>query len=145
MAAFQRNSCLLYSLIRFIADKNEYINYNTLEPLPILTQHLMALSQECPNIMHRHEVFFAGEDGAARKAKFLSNPRVVTALQTYTDNFLTDKPGPMLPPPEWVDLSPGPNSELNALYKERSRSRKSRKSRKSWKSRKQTRKQLKRK
>jgi len=141
MAASQRNSCLLYSLLRFVADEKVFVDYNTLEPLPILTQHLMALSQACPDIMYRHEVFFAGDEGAARKATFLAHPRVVTALQTYTDRFLKAKLGNMPPPPEWVDISPGSNSELNAIFS-KSRSRKIRKSRKQ---RKQTRKQLRRK
>jgi hypothetical protein len=139
MAPSQRNSCLLYSLLRFVVDEKIYVDYETLEPLPILTAHLMALSTACPDIMYRHEIYFAGKDGAARKATFLSNPRVVTALQTYTDKFLRDTPSIMPPPPEWVDLSPEPNSELNAIFNQRSRSRKSRKQRK------QTRKQLKRK
>lgn len=138
MVAFHRNSCLLYSLLRFVADEKVFVDYNTLEPLPILTQHLMALSEACPNIMYRHEVFFAGEDGAARKATFLAHPRVVTALQTYTDRFLKAKLDKIPDPPEWVDISPGSNSELNTIFSQRSRSRKSRKQRKQ---RKQTRKQ----
>ena len=137
MALSQRNSCLLYSLIRFIADEKKYINYNTLEPLPIITEHLIALSKICPDIMYRHEFFFVGEEGAARKATFLAHPRVVLAKKNYIAKFLTVKPGPMPPLPEWVDLSPGTNSELNVLVQERSRSRKSRKQRKQRKTRKQ--------
>jgi len=139
MPASQRNSCLLYSLLRFIADEKVFIDYDTLEPLPIITNHLMSLAQTCgPSTVYHHEILFAGPEGEEKKKAFINHPRMKVALQNYVDKFLKDKPvGPIPPPPAWIDISPGSNSELNALFSQRSRSRKQRKQQKQTRKQKQ--------
>ena len=126
------DECLVYTMVRILAEKKFFINLNTLEPLPIITEHLKILADICgPLANYNYEIRFTGPQAETNKIKFMSHPRMKVALQNYVDNYLKDKPaGPMPPPPAWIDLSPGSDSELNALFSQRSRSRKQRKQRK---------------
>ena len=128
-------------MVRILQEEKVFINLDTMEPLPIITEHLRILADSCgPLANNDYEKRFTGPNAEANKVKFMSHPRMKVALQNYIDGYLKDRPaGPMPPPPEWIDLSPGSNSVLNKLFQERSRSRKQRKNRK------QTRKQLRRK
>ena len=143
--------CIIYSILRIMDDKKEFIDYDTLETLPIITKHLMESSQNCPDVMYKHEAFFSGPDAEAKKVAFMTKPlfkdKEITPfdiMQKYIDTYLRDKPGPMPSLPEWEKLIPeNPMSfeAMDALYnsekKERRRTRKQRKNRK------QTRKQQK--
>jgi len=125
------DECLVYTMLRIIAEEKIYINFETLKPFPVITEHLRILADSCgPLANYDYEKRFTGPKGEANKLKFMSHPRMTVALQNYTDRFLKVRPSIMPQPPAWVDLSPGPNSELNALFQERSRSRKQRKERK---------------
>jgi len=134
------DECLVYTMVRILAEEKVFDNLDTLEPLPIITQHLRILKNTCgPLANHDYEIRFTGPEAEAKKVKFMSHPRMKVALQNYIDGYLNKPAGNMPPPPAWVDLSPGSNSVLNSLFNQRSRSRKERKERK------QTRKQQKQK
>lgn len=143
--------CIIYSILRIMADTKVFVDYDTLETLPIITKHLMESSQACPDVIYKHEFHFSGPDAEAKKVAFMKKPlfkdKEITPfdiMQNYIDKFLRDKPGPMPSLPEWeysipeIPMSP---EAMDALYnsekKERKRTRKQRKSRK------QTRKQIK--
>ena len=143
--------CIIYSILRIMDDKKEFIDYDTLETLPIITKHLMESSQNCPDVIYKHEAFFSGPDAEAKKVKFMTSPlfkdKEITPFdikQKYIDTYLRDKPGPMPSLPEWEDSIPeNPMSfeAMDALYnsekKERKRTRKQRKSRKQTRKQKQ--------
>ena len=143
-------ACILYSLIRILADEKVFVDYDTLQPLPIITQHLMETSNACPDVVMKHELHFSGPDSEAKKVAFMSKPMIRNAMQNYIDMFLRDKPGPMPSLPKWEDSIPEipmSSEAMDALYysekKERKRTRKQQKSRKQ--TRKQQKKQIKRK
>jgi hypothetical protein len=140
-----------------MADEKVFVDYDTLETLPIITKHLMESSQNCPDVMYKHEFHFSGPDAEAKKVAFMKQPlfkdKTTTPfdiMQNYINKFLRDKPSPMPSLPEWensipeIPMSP---SALDAIYnsekKERKRTRKQQKSRKQ--TRKQQKKQIKRK
>ena len=134
-------------------DTKVFVDYDTLETLPIITKHLMESSQACPDVIYKHEAFFSGPDAEAKKVAFMTKPlfkdKEITPfdiMQKYIDTYLRDKPGPMPPLPEWeysIPEIPLSFEAMDALYnsekKERRRTRKQRKNRK------QTRKQNRRK
>jgi len=136
--------CIIYSVLRFMADEKVYVDYDTLETLPIITQHLMESSQACPDIMYKHEFYFSGPNKEAKKDAFMKQPlfkdKTITPFdikQKYIDKFLTDKPSPFPSPPKWEELvpeNPMSSAALDAIYnsekKERKRTRKQRKNRK---------------
>ena len=134
-------------------DPKVLIDYDTLETLPIITKHLIESSQNCPDVIYKHEAFFSGPDAEAKKVAFMTKPlfkdKEITPfdiMQKYIDTYLRDKPGPMPSLPEWeysIPETPLSFEAMDALYnsekKERRRTRKQRKNRK------QTRKQNRRK
>ena len=134
-------------------DTKVFVDYDTLETLPIITKHLMESSQACPDVIYKHEAFFSGPDAEAKKVAFMTKPlfkdKEITPfdiMQKYIDTYLRDKPGPMPSLPEWeysIPEIPLSFEAMDALYnsekKERRRTRKQRKNRK------QTRKQNRRK
>ena len=143
--------CIIYSILRIMDDPKVFIDYDTLETLPIITKHLMESSQNCPDVIYKHEAFFSGPDAEAKKVKFMTSPlfkdKEITPFdikQKYIDTYLRDKPGPMPSLPEWEDSIPeNPMSfeAMDALYnsekKERKRTRKQRKSQKQTRKQKQ--------
>ena len=145
--------CIIYSILRIMDDTKVFVDYDTLETLPIITKHLMESSQACPDVIYKHEAFFSGPDAEAKKVAFMTKPlfkdKEITPfdiMQKYIDTYLRDKPGPMPSLPEWeysIPEIPLSFEAMDALYnsekKERRRTRKQRKSRK------QTRKQNRRK
>jgi hypothetical protein len=149
--------CIIYSILRIMADEKVFVDYDTLETLPIITKHLMESSQACPDVMYKHEFHFSGPDAEAKKVAFMQKPlfkdktiRPFDIMQTYIDTYLRDKPGPKPSLPEWEALipeNPMSSAALEALYnsekKDRKRTRKQQKSRKQ--TRKQQKKQIKRK
>ena len=134
-------------------DTKVFVDYDTLETLPIITKHLMESSKNCPDVIYKHEAFFSGPDAEAKKVAFMTKPlfkdKEITPfdiMQKYIDTYLRDKPGPMPSLPEWeysIPEIPLSFEAMDALYnsekKERRRTRKQRKNRK------QTRKQNRRK
>ena len=134
-------------------DTKVFVDYDTLETLPIITKHLMESSQACPDVIYKHEAFFSGPDAEAKKVAIMTKPlfkdKEITPfdiMQKYIDTYLRDKPGPMPSLPEWeysIPEIPLSFEAMDALYnsekKERRRTRKQRKNRK------QTRKQNRRK
>ena len=145
--------CIIYSILRIMDDTKVFVDYDTLETLPIITKHLMESFQNCPDVMYKHEAFFSGPDAEAKKVKFMTSPlfkdKEITPfniMQKYIDTYLRDKPGPIPSLPEWeysipeIPMSPEAWDALyNSEKKERKRTRKQRKNRK------QTRKQNRRK
>ena len=145
--------CIIYSILRIMDDTKVFVDYDTLETLPIITKHLMESSQACPDVIYKHEAFFSGPDAEAKKVAFMTKPlfkdKEITPfdiMQKYIDTYLRDKPGPMPSLPEWeysIPEIPLSFEAMDALYnsekKERRRTRKQRKNRK------QTRKQNRRK
>jgi hypothetical protein len=132
-------------MIRILADEKIFVDYDTLETLPIMTQHLIDTSQRCPEVIMKHELHFSGPDAEAKKVAFMSKPLIKDIMQKYIDTYLRDKPGPMPSLPKWEELlpeNPMSPSALDALYNSEKKER-SRKSRKQRKQRKQTRKQQK--
>ena len=132
-----------------MADEKVYVDYDTLETLPIITKHLMESSQNCPDVMYKHEFHFSGPDAEAKKVAFMQKPlfkdKPITPfdiMQKYIDTYLRDKPGPMPSLPEWEALipeNPMSSAAMDALYYSEKKERK--RTRKQQKSRKQTRKQ----
>ena len=145
--------CIIYSILRIMDDTKVFVDYDTLETLPIITKHLMESSQACPDVIYKHEAFFSGPDAEAKKVAFMTKPlfkdKEITPfdiMQKYIDTYLRDKPGPMPSLPEWeysIPEIPLSFEAMDAVYnsekKERRRTRKQRKNRK------QTRKQNRRK
>lgn len=119
------DECLVYTMVRILAEEKIFIDLDTMEPLPVIKEHLNILSNTCgPLANYDYELRFSGPQAEAKKLKFMSHPRMKLALQNYVDRYLKDRPaGPMLPPPAWIDLSPGSNSVLNTIFNQRSRSR----------------------
>ena len=135
-------SCIFYSMIRILADEKIFVDYDTLETLPIMTQHLIDTSQRCPEVIMKHELHFSGPDSEAKKVAFMSKPLIKDIMQKYIDTYLRDKPGPMPSLPKWEELipeNPMSSAALDALYNSEKKERK--RTRKQQKSRKQTRKQ----
>ena len=141
--------CIMYSVLRIMADEKVFVDYDTLETLPIITKHLMESSQACPDVMYKHEFHFSGPDAEAKKVAFMKQPlfkdETLTPfdiMQNYIDKFLRDKPSPMPSLPEWEELvpeNPMSSAALDAIYNSEKKERK--RTRKQQKSRKQTRKQ----
>ena len=141
--------CIIYSVLRIMADEKVFVDYDTLETLPIITKHLMESSQACPDVMYKHEFHFSGPDKEAKKVAFMTKPifkdKPLTPfdiMQKYIDTFLRDKPGPMPSLPEWEALipeNPMSSAAIDAIYNSEKKERK--RTRKQQKSRKQTRKQ----
>jgi hypothetical protein len=133
------DECLVYTMVRILAEEKVFVNFDTLEPLPIITEHLRILENTCgPLANYDYGIRFTGPQAEANKVKFMSHPRMKVALQNYIDRYLKDRPaGNMPPPPAWIDISPGSNSELNALFSQRLRSRKQRKQQKQTRKQKQ--------
>jgi len=141
--------CIIYSVLRIMADEKVFVDYDTLETLPIITKHLMESSQNCPDVIYKHESFFSGPDAEAKKVAFMQKPlfkdKTVTPfdiMQKYIDTYLRDKPGPMPSLPKWEDSIPEipmSSEAMDALYYSEKKERK--RTRKQQKSRKQTRKQ----
>jgi hypothetical protein len=137
-------SCIFYSMIRILADEKIFVDYDTLETLPIMTQHLIETSQRCPGVIMKHELHFSGPDAEAKKVAFMSKPLIKDIMQKYIDTYLRDKPSPMPALPEWEELipeNPMSSAAIDALYnsekKERKRTRKQRKQRKQTRKQKQ--------
>ena len=143
--------CIIYSVLRIMADEKVFVDYDTLETLPIITKHLMESSQNCPDVIYKHESFFSGPDAEAKKVAFMQKPlfkdKTVTPfdiMQKYIDTYLRDKPGPMPSLPKWEDSIPEipmSSEAMDALYYSEKKERKRTRKRKQQKSRKQTRKQ----
>lgn len=141
--------CIIYSVLRIMADEKVFVDYDTLETLPIITKHLMESSQNCPDVIYKHESFFSGPDAEAKKVAFMQKPlfkdKTVTPfdiMQKYIDTYLRDKPGPKPSLPEWEALipeNPMSSAAMEALFNSEKKERK--RTRKQQKSRKQTRKQ----
>ena len=139
------NACIIYTMLSILADEKVFVDYDTLETLPIITQHLMESSKACPDIIYKHEFHFSGPDAEAKKVAYMSKPIIKNLMQNYIDTFLRDKPSPMPSLPKWEESIPEilmSSSALDALYNSEKKER-SRKSRKQRKQRKQTRKQQK--
>ena len=132
-----------------MADEKVFVDYDTLETLPIITKHLMESSQNCPDVVYKHEFHFSGPDAEAKKVAFMTKPifkdKPLTPfdiMQKYIDTYLRDKPGPKPSLPEWEALipeNPMSSAAMDALYNSEKKERK--RTRKQQKSRKQTRKQ----
>jgi len=141
--------CIIYSVLRIMADEKVFVDYDTLETLPIITKHLMESSQNCPDVVYKHEFHFSGPDAEAKKVAFMTKPifkdKPLTPfdiMQKYIDTYLRDKPGPKPSLPEWEALipeNPMSSAAMDALYNSEKKERK--RTRKQQKSRKQTRKQ----
>ena len=139
--------CIMYSILRIMADEKVFVDYDTLETLPIITKHLLESFQACPDVMYKHEYYFSGPNAEAKKVAFLKQPlfkdKPITPfdiMQNYIDTYLRDKPGPMPSLPKWEELipeNPMSSAAIDAIYN----SEKKERSRKSRKQRKQTRKQ----
>ena len=132
-----------------MADEKVFVDYDTLETLPIITKHLMESFLACPDVMYKHEFHFSGPDAEAKKVAFMQKPlfkdktiRPFDIMQTYIDTYLRDKPGPMPSLPEWEELipeNPMSSAAMDAINNSEKKERK--RTRKQQKSRKQTRKQ----
>ena len=141
--------CIMYSVLRIMADEKVFVDYDTLETLPIITKHLMESSQACPDVIYKHESFFSGPDKEAKKVAFMTKPifkdKPLTPfdiMQKYIDTFLRYKPSNMPSPPKWDPLVPENPMSLAAMEVLFNSEKKERKrTRKQHKSRKQTRKQ----
>jgi len=146
-------ACILYSVLRIMADEKVLVDQDTLETLPIITKHLMESSQACPDVIYKHEFHFSGPDKEAKKVAFMTKPifkdKPLTPfdiMQKYIDTFLRYKPSNMPSPPKWEPLvpeNPMSSAAMEALFnsekKERTRTRKQQKSRKQTRKQKQVR------
>jgi hypothetical protein len=142
-------ACILYSVLRIMADEKVLVNPDTLETLPIITKHLMESSQACPDVMYKHEFHFSGPDAEAKKVAFMKQPifkdKTLTPfdiMEKYIDKFLRDPPSPFPSLPKWEALvpeNPMSSAAMEALFNSEKKERK--RTRKQQKSRKQTRKQ----
>ncbi len=137
-------------MLRILADEKVFVDYDTLETLPIITEHLYSSARACPGIIEKHELHFFGPNAEARKVAFMSTPLIKSVLERYINLYLRDKPSSMPSPPKWEALipeNPMSSAAMDALYysekKERKRTRKQQKSRKQ--TRKQQKQQVKRK
>ena len=124
--------CSVYFMLRILKDEGVFNDPDTLQPYPIMEEHINTYKDRCPLGEARYTTEY--KDSPENKAKFIGDPAVQRAIKKYFDMFIAAPAGPMPPPPTWEDLSP--NEAGAASGGRRRKTRRGRKGAKGRKSRK---------
>lgn len=124
--------CSVYFMLRILKDEGIFNDPDTLQPYPIMEEHINTYKDRCPLGEARYTIEYVNNPN--NKIKFLADENVQRAIKKYFDMFIAAPAGPMPPPPTWEDLSP--NEAGAASGGRRRKTRRGRKGRKGRKSRK---------
>lgn len=124
--------CSVYFMLRILKDEGFFNDPDTLQPYPIMEEHINTYKDRCPLGEARYTIEYVNNPN--NKIKFLADENVQRAIKKYFDMFIAAPAGPMPPPPTWEDLSP--NEAGAASGGRRRKTRRGRKGRKGRKSRK---------
>jgi len=130
------NRCVLYSVLRIAADEGIFFDpEDPRKPMPIVTQHLAELINQCPVAKINYNLKFNGKEDSKRL--FISQPGFHQIIKEYYKKFINPPPGPTPTLPAWENITPLPTDLLPAFnnlpksaQKERTRKQKQRKQRK---------------
>lgn len=114
-------ACLIYATLKIIEQEKVFNDPETLKPYPIMTQHIKHHAEKCPRIETHYDLVFKNNE--AKRAEFLSKPRVQAFIKKYYSDFITPTGAPP-PIPQYIPATPEELSSLNKILKGRSRSRK---------------------
>ena len=124
--------CSVYFMLRILKDEGIFNDPDTLQPYPIMEEHINTYKDRCPLGEARYTIEYVNNPN--NKIKFLADENVQRAIKKYFDMFIAAPAVPMPPPPTWEDLSP--NEAGAASGGRRRKTRRGRKGRKGRKSRK---------
>ena len=127
--------CSVYFMLRILKDEGFFNDPDTLQPYPIMEEHINTYKDRCPLGEARYTIEYVNNPN--NKIKFLADENVQRAIKKYFDMFIAAPAGPMPPPPTWEDLSPNEAGAASGGRRRKTRrGRKGRKVRKALKSRK---------
>ena len=127
--------CSVYFMLRILKDEGIFNDPDTLQPYPIMEEHINTYKDRCPLGEARYTIEYVNNPN--NKIKFLADENVQRAIKKYFDMFIAAPAGPMPPPPTWEDLSPNEAGAASGGRRRKTRrGRKGRKVRKALKSRK---------
>lgn len=127
--------CSVYFMLRILKDEGVFNDPDTLQPYPIMEEHINTYKDRCPLGEARYTIEYVNNPN--NKIKFLADENVQRAIKKYFDMFIAAPAGPMPPPPTWEDLSPNEAGAASGGRRRKTRrGRKGRKVRKALKSRK---------
>ena len=96
--------CSVYFMLRILKDEGIFNDPDTLQPYPIMEEHINTYKDRCPLGEARYTIEYVNNPN--NKIKFLADENVQRAIKKYFDMFIAAPAGPMPPPPTWEDLSP---------------------------------------
>ena len=135
------NKCVLYSVLRIAADEGIFFDpEDPRKPMPIVTQHLAELINQCPVAKINYNLKFNGKED--NKRLFISQPGFQQIIKEYYKKFINPPSGPKPTLPAWENITPVP-MDLLPVFNNLPKSAQKGRTRKQRKQRKQTRKQIK--
>ena len=96
--------CSVYFMLRILKDEGFFNDPDTLQPYPIMEEHINTYKDRCPLGEARYTIEYVNNPN--NKIKFLADENVQRAIKKYFDTFIAAPAGPKPLLPDWEYLSP---------------------------------------